>query len=120
MTTPFCARTAGGALLRGTGASADGAADADAAPLASSATGAGALAAGESGARADAVAIDAASPGALGPGRMPASRGHTTPTANPTTAMTPTLIQLGRSAPSEGIWTVTGRGLGPLIFDRDE
>lgn len=41
--------------------------------------------------------------GALGPRRTPASRGHAMPTAKPMTAIAPTRIQEGWSAPADGI-----------------
>jgi hypothetical protein len=92
-----------------------GAAPADEALLA---TDAGALAAGASGARDEALAAAAAaSPGALGPGRIPANRGQATPMAKPTTAMTPTLTQLGLSELAGGIWTVSGEELRPIIAE---
>ena len=102
-TAPWVTRIAGGALFSGTAASALAAADAVALAAASVSPAAADALGSASGARIDAAPAEVvASVGALGPGRIPARRGQTTPTPKPTTAMRPTLIQLGRSELAAG------------------
>src|SRR5947209_19974368 len=57
---------------------------------------------------ADFAAAACGGSGALGPSLRPATRGHATPMAKPTAAMTPTLIHDGRSSAGDGTWNAGG------------
>src|ERR1019366_118899 len=60
------------------------------------------------GGAADSITAAEGPSGTLGPRRTPARRGQATPMTNPATAIAPTPIHEGRSAPEEGTCTVSG------------